>query len=574
MLDTLYDMASEAGDLKMMARACSNKIDYYYYQDNLDSVIYHVNRTKAFAKEHSLPTYYYFAWNRLVYWYLNHRYLELAMNEIQLIQQEALETEDDEAIMQSYQMMGQMYEYSKKRDFALDYYKKAIAIINEKKLDQQYLFYLYNCTAYLNMQKNDFEEAEVEANKGRQYLSGRDQLFQAYLVKARLYLNWGKISQAKKYLDSIKVTGTANATDNRMYRVELMRYDNAIGDTRKALAICEKLISESDNLNELADYYSFKKEFEVALGRNDDALKSMIMFYSLRDSLLKDEFSKEMSEQAIIYELKDINQQKQQLELELRTRWMNILIIALSILLIVFIIGVLEIIKIRNLNVKLKKSEQVKSAFLQNLSHEVRTPLNSIMGFSEMLVTSSDISKDEYNHYLAVIFNNSKLLMKLYSDALVAAGAYVCNEKSLININDCCREAVDMVRKECTSDVELKLDLCEGETTEIVDKNAMSKIILNLLYNSVKFTRKGYISIKTEYLRRNTFCITVTDTGPGIPLDKQDKVFETFYHIDELSQGAGLGLSINKIFADSMKGKLKIDSSYNDGCRISFTFPV
>lgn len=173
---------------------------------------------------------------------------------------------------------------------------------------------------------------------------------------------------------------------------------------------------------------------------------------------------------------------------------------------------------LRDAKDRAEESSRLKSAFLANMSHEIRTPLNAIVGFSDVLASVSQARKSE-NEF----------------------------------IFECDRESMDMR----------------------TDTQRLQQVIINLLSNADKFTRNGKITLglKVDEKQREVL-FSVSDTGTGIPLEKQKLVFERFEKLNEYVQGTGLGLSICKLTVEKWGGEIWVDPGYTDGARFVFTHPL
>ena len=227
---------------------------------------------------------------------------------------------------------------------------------------------------------------------------------------------------------------------------------------------------------------------------------------------------------------------------------------------------------------KAERAIKKKNMFLSNMSHEVRTPLNAIVGFSAVL-SSDDDSFDEYSRkeFCEIIKVNSFQLLKLINDILDFSDFE--NDNITFNIRPydavkLCKEVVETVSASRKLEVELRFDTEISELIMDTDDARLRQVLINLLVNATKFTKEGSIVLKLEMSDRNTAFFSVTDTGCGVPLEKQDLIFERFEKLNDFAQGSGLGLSICKLIVTYMKGRLWVDSNYTQGARFCFTHPL
>ena len=223
-----------------------------------------------------------------------------------------------------------------------------------------------------------------------------------------------------------------------------------------------------------------------------------------------------------------------------------------------------------------EESSRLKSAFLANMSHEIRTPLNAIVGFSDVLA-SGGISVDEQQGYVDIIKTNSDLLLRLINDILDVSRLEA--DRVTFTIEKCdvvplCQQVLASVSQARKSENKYIFE-CDRESVDLrTDTQRLQQVIINLLSNADKFTRNGKITLKLEVDdEKRVATFSVSDTGTGIPLEKQKLVFERFEKLNEYVQGTGLGLSICKLTVEKWGGEIWVDSGYTDGARFVFTHP-
>ena len=223
-----------------------------------------------------------------------------------------------------------------------------------------------------------------------------------------------------------------------------------------------------------------------------------------------------------------------------------------------------------------EESSRLKSAFLANMSHEIRTPLNAIVGFSDVLA-SGGTSVDEQQGYVDIIKTNSDLLLRLINDILDVSRLEA--DRVTFTIEKCdvvplCQQVLASVSQARKSENKYIFE-CDCESVDLrTDIQRLQQVIINLLSNADKFTRNGKITLKLEVDdEKRVATFSVSDTGTGIPLEKQKQVFERFEKLNEYVQGTGLGLSICKLTVEKWGGEIWVDSGYTDGARFVFTHP-
>ena len=221
---------------------------------------------------------------------------------------------------------------------------------------------------------------------------------------------------------------------------------------------------------------------------------------------------------------------------------------------------------------------QRKNMFLSNMSHEVRTPLNAIVGFSAVLTDEDESFDDESRREFSEIIKvNSFQLLKLINDILDFSDFENDNITFNIRTHDAvklCNEVVETVMASRKLEVEMRFDTDLSVLMLDTDDARLRQVLINLLVNATKFTEQGSIVLELKMADAGTALFSVTDTGCGIPPEKQHLIFERFEKLNDFVQGSGLGLSICQLIVKYMNGKLWVDSGYTRGARFCFTHPL
>jgi two-component system, NtrC family, sensor kinase len=231
---------------------------------------------------------------------------------------------------------------------------------------------------------------------------------------------------------------------------------------------------------------------------------------------------------------------------------------------------------------ELESASRHKSEFLANMSHELRTPLNAISGFSQVLRKQlfGEINEKQAE-YLDDILDSSRHLQSLIDDVLdlskVEAGQ-IDLQVAPFSLPEALERGVVIVRERATrGGVRVSLSSEPGVETVVGDERRIVQVIFNLLSNAVKFTPAGGTVDVAAVQCDGEVRVSVTDTGPGIAPEDQDRIFEEFQQADagkEQSEGTGLGLALSKRLVELHGGRIWVDSTPGTGSTFTFTLPV
>ena len=246
--------------------------------------------------------------------------------------------------------------------------------------------------------------------------------------------------------------------------------------------------------------------------------------------------------------------------------------------------------RLEQMNVQLKDMDRLKSSFLATVSHELRTPLTSIIGYSEMLSEGLVGSlNQEQTEYVKTIMDKGDTLLKLISSILdvtqIEAGKVRLTFEP-VNVGDLVSTAVSSIKPQAQRK-SLQLDLrLPARAVEVrADREKLRQVMVNLLSNAVKFTPKGgwvqVLITEAKFqpeLDAEGWRFVVQDSGVGIPADQLDKIFQSFYQVDNSSTrefgGAGLGLAIVKSYVEGHGGVVRVQSELGQGSRFEVVLPV
>ena len=254
-------------------------------------------------------------------------------------------------------------------------------------------------------------------------------------------------------------------------------------------------------------------------------------------------------------------------------------ILLLIILAVVMVFFLLYTRSLHKTNEKVRMADAAKTRFVQNMSHEVRTPLNAIVGFSQLLsLPDGSFGEEEKEEFAGHIVNNTKMLTMLLDDILNASaidkGEYrITYEDGEVNFM--AEAAISSAEHRLQPGVRMYYVSESGEPyTFRTDPHRVQQVLINLLTNACKHTPEGEIKLSSSLTETPGYVTySVTDTGPGIPPEQAEKVFERFTKLNQFVQGTGLGLSICRDIAERMGAKVYLDTNYTNGARFVFAVP-
>ena len=608
--DTLFDMAIRCNDTVMAKIALGAKVDYYYYgqgENRTDSIIAGVNRLKQYARSVGNAELYYWAWAaRLVNYYIIQGEYNIALLEAEKMLQEAKGEKKQGSIAECYYALANVYTakglVKKSQEFML----KEIDIFENANVFRYNISCQYSDAAKIYIDLGEAEKAPELLKKALKTSKSTYHEVTAKLVYVSLYLAQGDTAAARKALEECRQMYMEEPSMKRhihyLYDVEI-DYNWRVGDYNKALSVLDERETElrkKNNLTTLMALRKTKADILWDMNRKEEAAGLY------RDFLLEQKKEKERNEEittsefATMLNLQQLNAEKVRLEkISQKKQLQNTRTILFSVLGLLCIV-VIFLWQQRKLNAKLhraknkldeqnrtlikaeeelrkakevaEQSNWLKTMFIQNMSHEIRTPLNSIVGFSGVLVDMLD-EKEDIGQYVALIESNSKLLLKLVGDILDISilDSEVEIEHNAVDVNACCQASIDAAGASFDPGVRLIFEPACDELIINSNYNYIVQVLDNLLGNASKFTHEGSVTLAYEVKKEeNQLIFTVTDTGIGIPVEEQERVFERFVKLDNFSQGAGLGLSICRIVAERLGGYLRIDKGYTQGTRVIF----
>ena len=615
MCDTLFERAAAREWPQMQAIALCLKLDHFYFKNDRNQIIEGVRRVQDFCIKNGkkdLAYFYYFAWgSRLITYYTKQNQYNIAVYEARKMLDDAQEENYPQGIADCYRVLGNLYMVQNTFDRAYENFRREIDLlvshdIADINLPSQYAS-LAQCALELDMP----DSVLVALHKGRALNSDLPyQRFTLDKAAALYYLHVGDFETANRYLNSVETLFRDNPkmqpyiTGLHYLQTE---YYKATGQYDKALDVVhlsqkDLTLWESDYLyntlqKEQANIYWLKGDMRRSAASYRDYVR-------VADSIRSAEIRNSTDDFSSILEVARLQTETKELQLVLQQRRLRFTYLIIGLLGSMLLLGVLELGRLTKLNRRLKASKALvkaqnehlliageelrqakesaeqascmKSEFIRNMSHEVRTPLNSIVGFSQVI--ASQFRKDPATtEYADIIESNSLNLLHLVDDVLDIAfldGSGVLPRTDNCAMNNNCHECVSKSLARVKPGVTMIFEPSIDDPVVHVNLKRILQILQHLLHNAAKFTVDGEIILAyTCLVSERKMRFTVSDTGPGISRTEQEQIFERFVKLNPFSQGTGLGLPVCRLIAVKLGGSLCVDPDYVQGCRMVLEIP-
>lgn len=440
----------------------------------------------------------------------------------------------------------------------LEQYKETPDVRKDSYQNFEYVYMLY----YLGMAHFPslvgYEKAYDCLIKSDKMLRKRDDLLTLYFSYRSFYEDMGDYNKTILYQDSV---------------IYLMKSD----DSATALAVLSSAYKDQ------AKSYAALHNYKAAYARMEE-------YDVLREKMINEESNRLRAEMDTRYDLNHLELERERLI----SRNRHIASLAISFVLLLSIAwGISQRLHLNKQKLiqkklvesnkevirqseKAQESEKMKTAFVNSMCHEIRTPLNAINGFSNLLLDES-IDAECKEEFPELIQKNTDLLTRLLTDLLEVSTLSSSVEELPMEEADiysiCMQEMDKLESTEKKKDIRYCLDLDEGNCNIHTNVPYLSQTIAHLLNNANKFTESGQITLSCHKVD-NQLVIKVTDTGIGIPAEKQEWVFDRFTKLDEFKPGAGLGLYICQLIVKRLGGTIQIDKEYTQGTSFVLTFPA
>lgn len=497
---------------------------------------------------------------------------------------------EEEAAEERYfipNMMGHVYSTCGNISGAMEEFKKAAEEIKGSKYEADGLPFIYLALAHAQL-NNDLEESQRWVDQIKAYIEKHKDTpsyyrakADAYAIEAIIKFKEHNIPAFRQCMAVMEEADSLNSVPSGDIFLPYARiYQTLIdGNPEKALADAELLNNEKELYLAKCDIYNY-------IGDKDKAFLVQRELMHKRDSITGIMIIENLETHE-----KEIALMKQKEKMNRRTLLILIHTVFLTVLAIVFMIRYILLrrrsrkrlmaknAELREANRKVMAIDEMKTDFMRNISHEIRTPLNIINGFAQVLTDSdNEFEPAERKAIANTIGENTRQITSLINKMLGIANSstrILLKEAEDTDAQEICHEALSSMPPVDSGMVKVEFEnLTNGNGTMLCTHGDSLLLMLeNILENSVKFTKEGYIRLSLRNDGRMMW-FTVEDTGCGIPEDKISTIFERFTKVDEFREGLGLGLAYCHETAEKLGGVLKLDHTSAEGTSFTLGLPL
>lgn len=481
-----------------------------------------------------------------------------------------------------YMSLGSIFDQRGNYRIAVHYYQEALNNISPE--DSTGLAHIYSQLASVNLTRNA-EKAWKWTRCLASVISHDSLYYKTYLtLKGQIYFFCGEKDDFFKnkceFDDFLKRMPSLDANGEQVMKI----MDNAFnGKFDEALHLLNEKTQDYDDIGRC----DIRIRIYEMMGHNDLALRETKIRRDLRDSLSNDLLFNNLNEINAAIGVAKLNEKvAKEREFQIDAVIL-LLLIAIGLTISRYISQRRYQKKIEKQNEQLeitideaKESERMKDIFIKHISHEIRSPLNVITGYAQLITNPAfELETKERNKMVQAIGRNTIAITDIVNDLLE-----ISQEESKeryrkddhIAINDFCRQILEETEEVNKGRLKLSFQTTLPDDFTIQsNQGSIERILRQLLGNALKFTEHGQVELSIyESHDSGSVHFAVTDTGIGIPEEQQEQVFTQFYKLDMSKQGLGIGLSMSRKIATLLGGNLVIDKNYHSGTRMVLSIPI
>jgi signal transduction histidine kinase len=484
---------------------------------------------------------------------------------------ELREKKIDKEMYMAYNILGHINRYCGNKAAARRIFRKVIDMIEEAG------YYENMPPIYMNLVNVEIEDDPEEAMRlldkaleiAKEYSPDR-----VFDIETRKYLTYYTNGDIKKFHECYELyrQGVAEGKSSVHGRSMEVYYLASLGKIDEAIALAKEELGD-----EAKDAIT---EILAKNGRWEEAYKALKEATSTSDSV---------NNVVLINSMRSISDQLRLEEMEKQTARNRLIGMGVGLLLLILLVAALSYI-VFNRRKHLKElkvaydhaleSDRLKTAFIQNVSHEVRTPLNIISGFSQIIAMPELTSNSEERQHMALMMQkNCHQITSLIDEMLELSFSESTEDavkEDVVEINDMLRDLLQENQPLVNPDTKLEFSTTINDGFTLTTNQVMLRRALStLIDNAIKNTTEGTITMKASALGTTQLIIAVEDNGPGIPDDEAEHIFERFVKLDSFKEGLGLGLPLCRTLIRRLGGTVLLDRTFKGpGARFVISLPT
>ncbi len=554
----------------------------YFNSNQADSMYKAAQDYRDFYLEAGDLNRYYQGWEAEILYDINFNHTFRALRKTIIMTQDVKKRDAKSHAYNASLLMGIIYAVQGNTHVARNYFFRALK--EAEKQPESSKIQIYKELANLEMEENPDEAMRymdkvmtLIKDEGLRYQYSDAVAFKSIIAFSMK--NWHEVEQLFNEYMAMKETFGKEFSTTYMQYAQLC-YHTATGNYEKALEAAEGM-TNTDKYKMKAKIYEVKGDFANAY----NSLKSLI---KEKDSVNSINIMQDINTAATELDIA-VREAKAEEERTVRLAMRLIILVALAII-VMLVLGIrnrnkyLKVLKQKNrdletLRIKSEESEQMKASIIKNMSHEVRTPLNIIAGFSQIISrTDLNLSDEERADISQRVTESSDNIVKIINDLLFVASkeaiSYTARNDSM-KCNEVLRKAIDNCRKSLPESITISYNTNVDDSFAIVTNTAgVGRILDKLLDNARKFTESGSIEVTCCYKKdEGKVEISISDTGCPIPGELSEKIFDLFYKADNNKDGLGVGLPLALRIARQLGGDIVLDTKYGNGTRFVISLP-
>lgn len=561
-----------------------NEVRKYFNSDNEGAFYIAAQRYREHHLQNGDQHLYFQGWMHEVLYDVNHNHFYRALRKTNLMHNDMRQRHAEKEYYNATHLRGIIYSLLGNMELARQYFERAMEEVDHSQPTN--LISLYMDLANIEMDTKPEEAMKhldcaisiIKANGGRYEYS--DAIgFKAIIAYAMR--DWNTVN--KSYQEYMRLKETLGNDFSTTY-YNYVKICKNVADRHYGEAIrLTNLLTNS------TDQYKFQTEIYELAGDTAKAFIAQKQYTAVKDSVNNVIMSEEMVGSA--NDIAVIERQNEECsERSERMKWGMLALVPVACLMPFAACKINRRKYTRKLQQqnkelliardKAKEAERMKIKFIQNMSHEVRTPLNIISGFAQVISEpNNNITEEERAEIAARIANSTNNIVNIINEILDISGKesiHYIDKNDMMYCNEVARKVLDQfVDNEEGNEVRFESDLKDSYKIK-TNKQEVEKILGNLLKNACKFTEKGIVTVNChlDEMENDMVCFSITDTGKGIKEGEEEKIFEHFYKVDAYKEGVGLGLPLARRVARQLGGDVVLDTSYKEGSRFILKLPV